>query len=202
MSIVKLKKDIGGIDIYLLDQILKGRYGVDDIILDAGCGQGRNLKWFYDHNFSLYGVDTNTSRIEEAKSKYPRIKSNLSVQNLDVLQFNDDSFDHIICNAVLHFAQHRQHFLNMFSELIRVVKPGGSLFIRMTSIFGIENLVKPITDGVYLLPDQTNRFLLTTDLLEELQEIYPISFIEPLKTVNVNNIRCMSTLILQKGNIC
>jgi ubiquinone/menaquinone biosynthesis C-methylase UbiE len=201
MSIVKLKKDIGGIDIYLLDQILKERYRTEDKILDAGCGQGRNLTWFYDCNFSLYGVDTNTSRIEAAKIKYPRIKSNLSVQNLDVLQFNDDFFDHIICNAVLHFAQNRQHFLNMFSELMRVLKPGGSLFIRMTSVFGIESLVKPISDGVYFLPDQTNRFLLTSELLEELQEIYPISFMEPLKTVNVNNVRCMSTLVLQKGNI-
>ena len=89
----------------------------------------------------------------------------------------------------------------MFSELVRVVQPGGSIFIRMTSNIGIEDKVQFISDGVYALPDQTNRFLLNPELLEHLMEKYPISFIEPLKTVNVNNVRCMSTLVLQKGNI-
>ena len=134
MSIEKLEKSIGGIDIYLLDQILKGRYDSDAVILDAGCGNGRNLKWFYDNFFSFYGVDTNANRIEVAKEKYPNLANNFSIQNLDVLSFDNNTFDHIICSAVLHFAQNTQHFLNMFSELVRVLKPGGSLFIRMTTL--------------------------------------------------------------------
>ena len=198
MSIEKLRKDIGGIDIYVLDQILKGRYASDAVILDAGCGNGRNLKWFYNNSFSFYGVDANANSIEAAQERYPKLFDNFSTQNLDVLNFEDHKFDHIICSAVLHFAQNTQHFLNMFSELVRVLKPGGSLCVRMTSIESIEKSVKPISDGVYFLPDNTNRFLLTDSLLERIMSTYGLIFLEPRKYVNVNNKRCMSTLILQK----
>ena len=199
MSIEKLRNDIGKVDIYILDQILKERYQPNDVILDAGCGNGRNLKWFYDNSFSLFGVDTNTSRILAAKEKYTSISNNFTVQNLDVLSFDDNSFDHVICSAVLHFAQNTQHFLNMFSELVRVLKPGGSLFIRMTSIESIEEFVKPISDGVYFLPDKTNRFLLTDTQLKTIMATYNLRFLEPKKYVNVNNERCMCTLILSKN---
>jgi ubiquinone/menaquinone biosynthesis C-methylase UbiE len=201
MFIEKLQNDIGGIDLYLLDQILKKRYQRTERILDAGCGAGRNLKWFYESAFTVYGIDTAESRIEEVQEKYPAQKTHFSVQDLTNLQFESNYFHHIICNAVLHFANSVNHFEKMFSELVRVVKPGGSVFIRMTSNIGIEDKVQFISDGVYALPDQTNRFLLTPELLDNLLERFPVSFIEPLKTVNVNNVRCMSTLVLQKGNI-
>ncbi|MFT4576942.1 MAG: tellurite methyltransferase [Polaribacter sp.] len=199
MSIEKLRKDIGGIDIYVLDQILKGRYAADAVILDAGCGTGRNLQWFYDNSFSLYGVDANAHSIEAAKEKYMNLSDNFSVQNLDVLSFENATFDHIICSAVLHFAQNKAHFLNMFSELVRVLKPGGSLFIRMASLESIEEFVKPISDGVYFLPDITNRFLLTDMLLKDITSRYNIILLEPKKYVNVNNERCMCTLVLSKN---
>jgi ubiquinone/menaquinone biosynthesis C-methylase UbiE len=199
MSIEKLRNDIGKIDIYFLDQILKDRYQPNAVILDAGCGNGRNLKWFYNNSFSLYGVDTNTSRIDAAKEKYPLISDNFTVQNLDVLNYDSNSFDHVICSAVLHFAQNTQHFLNMFSELVRVLKPSGSLFIRMTSLESIEEFVKPISDGVYFLPDNTNRFLLTDKLLKTIMSTHNLRLLEPKKYVNVNNERCMCTLILSKN---
>ncbi len=198
MKIKELKSEIEGIDIYLLDQILKERYQQNDVILDTGCGSGRNLKWFYENKFTVYGVDSLESRIEEVKEKYTEQHSNFSVQNLDQLQFENHFFDHVICSAVLHFAQNTQQFKRMVAELFRVLKPGGSLFIRMTSNFGIEDKVQSISDGVYYLPDTTNRFLLTSDLVAYLKETFSFTYLELLKTVNVNNIRCMSTLVLKK----
>ena len=83
----------------------------------------------------------------------------------------------------------------MISELHRVLKPSGTLFIRMTSVFGIENLITP-NNGQFNLPDGSNRFLLNTELIDYLKLNF--DFIEPLKTVNVNKLRCMSTLVLRK----
>jgi len=86
----------------------------------------------------------------------------------------------------------------MFTELVRVVKVKGTLFIRMTSNIGIENNVDEISEGVYTIPDGSTRFLLTKKLLKQLLKKHNLSFIEPLKTVNVNDMRCMSTLVLRK----
>lgn len=84
-------------------------------------------------------------------------------------------------------------------ELVRVLKRNGSLFIRMTSNIGIETHVELMEDGVYHIPDGSIRFLLTKQLLASTMCQCNLSFIEPLKTVNVNDIRCMSTLMLSKN---
>ncbi len=196
--IARLKNTIGNTDIYLLDQILKQRYHLDDKILDAGCGKGRNMYWFYKNGFDIYGLDKDVKSIEKTQEEYPNIKDKIIVSDLDTIPFKDEFFNHVISNAVLHFAESTQHFERLFTELVRIVKVKGSLFIRMTSNIGLENNVVKITEGVYRLPDGTTRFLLTKQLLENMLKKHKLSFLEPLKTVNVNDVRCMSTLVLQR----
>jgi len=185
-------------DIYLIDQILKERFQKDAIILDAGCGNGRNLTWFYKNNYPIFGIDVAADKIAVVKENYPNQKENFTTASLEKLSFKNNKFDVVICNAVLHFAKNEQQFQQMFAELFRVLNPNGIFFIRMTSNIGIENKVQLITNGVYQIPDGSTRFLLTTQILKNLKKKHPFSFIEPLKTVNVNNLRCMTTLVLHK----
>lgn len=193
-----IKDLIACTDIYLIDQIVKGRYRPSETILDAGCGSGRNLHWFYHNNFTIYGIDQNEMQIEDLKRKYSNQAKNFSVASLDVLPFDASFFNHIICNAVLHFAKDKAHFKAMFLELFRVLKPKGSLFIRVASDIGVEDKIIPISEGVYQLPDGTTRFLLTKALFLELQTEHQFTMLETFKTVNVNDLRAMTTLVLQK----
>ena len=186
------------IDIYLFDQILKGRYLQGQTILDAGCGSGRNMFWFYHNDYTLFAVDKNPERIEQVKELYPKFQENYLVADLTNLPFEDNSMHHVINSAVLHFAESTEQFLKMFSELVRVLRVGGSLFIRMTSDVSIEKSIVPIKNGVFQLPDETTRFLLTRELLQQLLNDFPIKLIEPFKTTNVSDIRAMSTLVLVK----
>jgi len=89
--------------------------------------------------------------------------------------------------------------LQMFSQLNRVLKPGGSLFIRMASDIGIENKIVPLGNGRFSLPDGSDRFLLTKPLIEELLNSFPLTLAEPVKTTNVQDIRCMTTLVMVKS---
>jgi len=157
------------------------------------------MYWFLNEKIDLYGIDQSQASIAELKTLYPLLpEGNLQSCAVEHLPFEDNFFDHIISSAVLHFANSVSQFQDMLAEMIRVLKQGGSLFIRMTSDIGIEDKVRPIKDGVYIIPDQSKRFLLTRSLLADILKKYPLSVIEPFKTVNVDDIRCMSTLILQK----
>jgi len=199
MAVQKLQTTLGNIDIYLLDQILKERYHKTDKILDAGCGSGRNLHWFYNNEYNLYAVDKEIESIDYIRSVYPKWSKKMEVCDLEQLKFKNDYFDHIICSAVLHFAHDLTQFEAMFFELIRVLKPFGTLFIRMTSDIGIEDKITPINDGVYLLGDESYRFLLTREILSNLMKKHSLSFLEPLKSTNVHDLRSMTTLVLQKN---
>lgn len=188
-------------DIYLVDQILKGRYNEGGKLLDAGCGNGRNISWFVlQPNFDIYAVDTNPAAIAHLKHAYPSLKQGqLICTPVESLPFPGAFFDHIICSAVLHFAASKEHFLQMAGELNRVLKPGGSLFIRVASDIGIENKISPLGDGRFSLPDGTDRFLLTRLLLEEVLNRFPMALAEPVKTTNVQDMRCMTTLVMIKS---
>ena len=200
MQTIPIQELIGNTDIYLLDQIMKGRYKPTDKILDAGCGGGKNLFWFLKNEIDIYGIDKDETPVNYLKSLYPDFKTErFQVAETDQLRFENNFFDHVISSAVLHFAESTPHFYKMVKELVRVLKPKGSLFIRMASTIGMEDKVKLIEDGVFHIPDGTARFLLTRTLLENAMQENNLFFIEPLKIVNVNNIRCMSTLVLMKN---
>jgi len=199
MNLQNLKKNIDGIDIYILDQLLKERYQKGANILDAGCGHGRNLKWFYNAGFQVFGIDINLETIEYCKEIYSAQKDNFRQCSVEETPFDAHSFDHIICNAVLHFAEDKNHFFAMFNELLRILKPQGSLFIRIASNFGIEDSAVEIGNGVYQLPDGSTRFLLTQEILDELIAINTISLVENVKTTIVHNKRSMTTLVVNKN---
>ena len=159
---------------------------------------GRNLPYFHESGFDFYAIDTNAEQIENLKIRYPKMASNFTVSSVENMPFSDNTFHHIICNAVLHFAQSELHFKNMLAELVRVLKKGGSLLIRMTSDIGIEGKATFLQDGIYLLRDESERFLLTRNLLNELMETHQLSFLELVKSTNVNDLRSMTTLVLSK----
>ena len=203
MTTQELNRELGYIDIYLLDQILKGRYNEHTKILDAGCGEGRNLIYFLNNQFDVYGVDQNPDAIKMLHfilgSTYPYLsKENFIIGSVESMAYDNDSFDLVISSAVLHFAKSHDHFRNMFSEMIRVLRTKGHLFIRMTSNIGLEGGKKEGPDGCYSLPDGSIRYLIARESISELIDEFNLELIEPVKTINVNDLRCMTTLVIGK----
>jgi tellurite methyltransferase len=196
----------GDIDIYLFDQIMKGRFAPGAAILDAGCGYGRNLPYFLQNDFRVYGVDSSAEAIEHVKrlaeASQRSSAENFRVAFVDAMPFEKDFFDAVICNAILHFARDEEHFGRMITEIWRVLKPGGMFFARLASTIGIESRVIPIGDPRarrFHLPDGSDRFLVDEAMLRAYTAQLGGSFLEPIKTVNVENQRCMTTWVLRKN---
>ena len=197
-----LRETFGNIDIYLFDQLLKGRYDNVRKVLDVGCGRGRNLSYFLRNGYEVFGIDPNPQAIETVKKLSAELSPNNSLENFVVcsaenLNYDNAAFDLIICNAVLHFAKDEHHFNAMLQSMFRVLKPGGYFFARLASDIGLEKLVRPLGDRRYLIPDGSERFLVNEQMLLKYTEGLGALY-EPLKTTNVQNIRCMTTWCVQK----
>ncbi len=203
MRLSELREELGRIDIYLLDLILKGTYSDQARILDAGSGGGRNSVWLLNNGYDVVCVDRDAATIDALKKHWASRELNNTderffASELDALPFEDNSFDHIICSAVLHFAESHAHFQSMMSELVRVLKPGGTLFIRMTSDVGIESKITMTDTGVVRIPDGSDRYLITRDSLNALLLKFNLDLDAPFKNVNVEDVRVMSVIVLRK----
>ncbi|MFN0016062.1 MAG: methyltransferase domain-containing protein [Saprospiraceae bacterium] len=191
---------LGNTDVYLLDQILKNRYAPPQTILDAGAGAGRNLHWFVQQAFAVYGTDRDPAAVEALRRHYPGVPADrFQVAPVESMPFADAFFEHIICNAVLHFAENEAHFGQMFSELVRVLKPGGSLFIRVATDVGLADSMLPLGNGRFTMPDGTDRYLLTRPALDAMIGRHDLRMLEPFKTVLVDNLRSMAVVVLGKA---
>lgn len=193
---MKVLQEIEGMDIYLLDQLMKGTVNKNQRILDAGCGAGRNLKFLLNNKFNCVAIDPKEEIISKLRLFFPENKDQFF--NSTIEDFQDSAgYDSIICNAVLHFACNNEHFEMMFDKLIALLRPNGILFIRTASDIGL-NLSTVFSNGAYQLPEVSSRYLITEKKVVELLNKYPIELNEPIKTVNINNRRCMTTLVIAK----
>ena len=200
---INIRETFGDIDIYLFDQIQKGRFSPGMKILDAGCGGGRNIVWFMRNGFEVFAIDVDRRAVDDVRELATRIAPDLEPENfqtatLESIPFPDEAFDWVICNAVLHFAEDRDQFDRMLAEMWRVLKPGGVFFARLASSIGIEELLIPTSNGRYLMPDGTERFIVDEKILRDATATVGGRFLEHIKTTNVENLRCMTTWVLVK----
>ncbi len=189
---MNLQEQFGPIDIYLFDQLLKGRIAPGMRILDAGCGSGRNLVYLLNEGYEVFGVDQDS----RAANFLPA--GNFRNENIEDMSFPDAFADVVISSAVLHFARDDHHFRAMLLGTWRVLKPGGMLFCRLASSIGIENQITKIAGRRFLLPDGSERYLVDEKLLCDLTSELGGQMLDPLKTTVVQNQRSMSTWVVQK----
>ncbi len=193
----ELQRQFGQIDIYLFDQILRGRIPPGMRVFDAGCGGGRNLIYFLRQGYEVYGIDRDPSAVEYTRGLAGT--SNFREESIEDCTFPDAFADVVISSAVLHFASSVQQFEAMLRGSWRVLQPGGLFFCRLASSIGIEDRVKPLGEGRFLLPDGSERYLVDEARLVRLTAELGGHLADPLKTTVVQNQRSMTTWVLWKN---
>lgn len=93
-------------------------------VLDAGCGNGRNMLVRRDLN--MVGFDACEKLIEICKSK----SLNVFVGNIKQIPLENDMFDAIICIAVIGHIYSEADRICAVNELMRVLKKDGVLFLQ------------------------------------------------------------------------
>lgn len=194
----------GNLDIYLFDQLLKGRIRKGMTLLDAGCGDGRNLRYLLQAGVTVFGADLSAEAIHDVRELAQQVtgydhKENFIVSDLADLPYTTASFDVVVCSAVLHFSKDETHFRKIVKELWRVLKPGGMLFCRFSTTIGMEGKLLKVSERHYQMPDGHVWFLADEALLQDMAANLKSQLLEPLKTVLVDQSRSMTTWVLQKA---
>lgn len=198
-----LVREFGQIDIYLFDQLLRGRFVPGARIVDAGSGTGRNLVYLLREGYDVCAADADPDAIDAvrhlARSLAPQLPdSNFRVEPVEHMTFADAAADVVISSAVLHFARDDRQFHRMVREMWRVLQPGGLLFCRLASTIGMENRVRQIEGCRFVLPDGSERDLVDEAMLLDLTGQLGGVLLDPLKTTVVQNQRCMTTWVVRK----
>lgn len=199
-----LRERFGDIDIYLFDQLLRGRIGSGMRILDAGCGHGRNLVYLLQEGYEVFGVDPDPQAIYRVRRLAATLAPALAPDNfraeaVEATSFPDAFADVVLSSAVLHFARDDDDFGAMIRGAWRVLKPTGLFFCRLASTIGMEHQFKRIGGRRFLLPDSSERYLVDEALLCKLTEDLGGELLDPLKTTVVQNQRCMTTWVVRKN---
>lgn len=199
-----LQSLFGQIDIYLFDQLLRGRIVPGMRVYDAGCGSGRNLLYLLREGYEVFGADMDPQAITATRalsaSLAPALPAtNFHVEAIEATSFPDAFADAVISSAVLHFARDDAHFAAMLHGTWRVLKPGGLFFCRLASSIGMEEQVTRVAGQRFLLPDRSERYLVNEALLLGLTNELGGQLLDPLKTTVVQNQRSMTTWVLRKN---
>ncbi|MQG35847.1 MAG: class I SAM-dependent methyltransferase [SAR202 cluster bacterium] len=105
--------------------------------LDAGCGSGRYSVALAIHGAAkITAVDVSSTGLETARNNAQEFNQ-IQFQQASVLNlpFPDQSFDLVWCAGVLH---HTDNFDKGLSELTRVLKPNGKLFLLVYGAGGLR----------------------------------------------------------------
>lgn len=199
-----LRDLLGNIDIYLFDQLHRGRLPPGCRIVDAGCGGGRNLVYFMAAGYSVMGFDPNPEAISAVRGVASRLAPGLPadafrVGSLENSSFDDGCADVVICNAVLHFAEDHQAFRAQLDGAWRLLAPGGLFFARLASNIGLEGQVVAKGQGRFVQPDGAERYLVSMEQLFAETRRLSGRLLDPIKTTQVQGLRSMTTWVLEKS---
>jgi SAM-dependent methyltransferase len=103
----------------LLDSFVDGLGG--PLILDAGCGPGRDVAYFHERGLDPIGVDLADGMLEHAVSQRPGRYLKMDIRTL---AFRPGSFDGIWCPASIFFMPEAE-MQAALGEFRRVLRPDG-----------------------------------------------------------------------------
>ncbi len=100
-----------------------------DLVLDAGCGSGRDAFNLHQQGLRVFGVDISTGLLRYAKSKYPDI--DFIHADLRDLPFKDNLFSGVWCQAALLHLPEIRDVKTTLEEFYRVLAADGVLYVSV-----------------------------------------------------------------------
>lgn len=127
-----------GVDLAMIDHFV-GLLAAPRRVLDAGCGAGRMLPYLAERGCSPEGIDLSPAMVARARRDHPQFR--IEVGTLTDLPLPDGEFDGIFSwYSTIHNPD--QDLERMFSEMVRVLRPGGLLLLGFQTGNGMRRVGK------------------------------------------------------------
>ncbi len=191
---------LGDMDLFLMDQVLKGTFQSMESVMDIGCGSGRNLLYFLQKGYRVFGIDVDKLQIDLMKhiiGSMPNSESHQFIEaSVESLPLPSDSTDLVICSRVLHHLPSIESYKQSCLEMHRVLNQGGILYLSMNSSINFEDhVIKKGNLGVF--NDGTEGLFLDEAMIS-LVENLGFEKLMPHRTVHFDNLHAETTMILKK----
>jgi alkylated DNA repair protein alkB family protein 8 len=102
----------------------------DATVYDIGCGNGRNMANNNAKNLNFIGIDNCENFIKICKAK----NLNVHYGNIIAIPCPSASADALICIAVFHHLESKEHRVKALLEMKRLLKPNGKILLSVWSI--------------------------------------------------------------------
>lgn len=130
---------------------LYGRKKIDDLlypwleslpegakVLDVGCGTGEQIRLIRELGFDVIGVEPAPAMRQKAIDNNPETK--IVEGTITEIPFEDNSFDAVVSIEVLRYLHH-DDVLKSYEEILRVLKPGGQMFVTLVNLLATDGFV-------------------------------------------------------------
>lgn len=108
-----------------LDDFARAMQGAG-LVVDVGCGPGHVTRYLHERGVSIRGLDLSARMVEIARHMNPEIA--FEQGDMAVLQAQDNAWSGCVAfYSLIHFPP--TQLVSVLSELRRVLKPGGLLFL-------------------------------------------------------------------------
>jgi SAM-dependent methyltransferase len=135
------------------------------VVLDAGCGTGNHSVRLAGRGYRTAAVDISEGALRQARSAALELglsgRLSFLCQELENLSFRDAAFDALYCRGVL---MHVPDWRTALKNLIRVLKPGGRVFLQESNHRSVETRL--VLAGRRFKPRLDSRLERTPDGLE------------------------------------
>jgi ubiquinone/menaquinone biosynthesis C-methylase UbiE len=155
-----------------------------DTVVDLGCGPANQLGIVarYNPESHFIGVDLSDEMLECAdRHLQSQNIPNVALRKADISRldgFGDASVDAVFSTVVLHHLPTTEHLLATFSNIARILKPGGGLYLVDFSHLKSEKSIE-----YFAYRGQTEQpELFTIDYLHSLRAAFPLSDIKQAYT--------------------
>jgi ubiquinone/menaquinone biosynthesis C-methylase UbiE len=159
------------------------------MIMDLGCGDGRDSYFFADEGFEVEAVDFSENAIkiienEKCERKIHAVKMDYSKG----LEFEDNEFDAVYSHIGLHYFDDKTTTM-IFDEIYRVLNTGGIFGLRVKSVEDAKyGMGKKIEDGLYVDESGAKRYANTKRVKHFFSEEYMSEKLKRFKEVKIGTV--------------